>query len=176
MKISRRGINPHERGQGTLEFALVFPIFLFLILAIIEIAHLMFFYNSVAVASLEASRFGAGMGPSGTTGLSNWQDCQGIRDAAKRIGTVLGLQDSDIQISFEDAYGNPLQTVDSNGNSVAPCTGSSGSIKLIGLGYWITVKVTAHYEPLVPLININPVTVTTKSSHTILTNVPVGEY
>jgi Flp pilus assembly protein TadG len=45
-----------EKGQGTVEFTLAFPILLLLIISVVEAGWFVFFVNSVSIASREAAR------------------------------------------------------------------------------------------------------------------------
>ncbi len=80
-------------GQGLVEFALVFPIFLLLILGIIEFGRLMITVSSVYSAAREAARYGSAS--------DYYTDCEGIRAAANRIGFIAGPLDT--KIGYVDA-------------------------------------------------------------------------
>lgn len=58
----RRGspspISRHQRGQTLVEFALTVPIFLLLVLGLIDLARGVMLYNTVATAAREGARFG----------------------------------------------------------------------------------------------------------------------
>lgn len=164
MRNLRTEFSKVEKGQGIVEFALAFPVILVIILVTIEIAHIVIIFNGVAMASREASRYASGMSETGNDGLAHWQDCQGIRDAAKRIGAYLGIQDSDIQVSYDTGPGSA---------SSAICNPSP--VGQVSKGMRITVEVTARYTPLVPIVNVEAVPITSLSSHTILTNIMVGQ-
>jgi hypothetical protein len=49
-------------GQGIVEFALVRPLLLVLMLGVIEFGRLLFFYSSTFTASREAARYGSAAG------------------------------------------------------------------------------------------------------------------
>ncbi len=72
------------------EFALVLPILLLVILGVFAFGHLFFVYSSVVSASREAARYGAAVGL-GTNGNLRYQDCEGIRAAATRVGAFAGV-------------------------------------------------------------------------------------
>jgi hypothetical protein len=82
------------------EFALTISIFLILVISIIEMGWLFFFYNSIAVASREAARFGAVWGDTAQSTYPNYQKCADIRAAARRIAWFTHLEDSDIVITI----------------------------------------------------------------------------
>jgi hypothetical protein len=59
----------HSRAQGMVEFALALPVFLLLMLGIIEFARLLVTYSAVYTASREAVRYGVATGMN--TNLAN---------------------------------------------------------------------------------------------------------
>ena len=61
-EVKRSMINKKERAQGIVEFALVLPLLLVLMLGIIEVGRLLFIYSSVNSASREAARYGSAAG------------------------------------------------------------------------------------------------------------------
>lgn len=143
-------------GQGLVEFALALPILMTLIFGIIEGGHLMFSYISLASAGREASRYAAGIGndPAGTV---MYNDCAGIRNAAKRIGSFAGVDDADIQI-FHDAGPGTAQTPYCNPSATAA----------LSRGDRIVVQINANYAPIVPLIPLPAMTLHTENAHTLL--------
>lgn len=86
-----RSKKPKNRGQGMLEFALALPIFLLLVLGVIEFGRLLAVVISVTTAAREAARYGSA---AGVTGEMYYQDCKGMRDAAKRVGFFAGVRDA----------------------------------------------------------------------------------
>src|SRR5512138_246182 len=84
-----------QTAQGIVEFALVLPVLLLLILGIFAFGHLFFTYSSLVSASREAARWGAAVGgPTGET--PRYMDCDNIRATALRIGAFAGVNMSDI--------------------------------------------------------------------------------
>ncbi len=59
-----------ERGQDALEFALITPLLMLLLLGILEFSLMMFSYNSVSNAAREGARYGT-VHPTDTTGIAN---------------------------------------------------------------------------------------------------------
>ena len=84
--LSQEKRNP--RGQTLVEFALVIPIFILLLLGLFDIGRAVWNYNTVANAAREAVR----------VAVVN-QDPVAVRDAAKQAGTGLGLTDADIDLT-----------------------------------------------------------------------------
>jgi len=150
------------------EFALAAPVLFLLVWGIIEIAHLFFVYNTVVVAAREASRYGA-------TELHK-NDCAGMRQVAKRAGAGLaGIADSDITIFYDEGPdpANAEQTL--KGQFVCGLVSPSPLYPYpITYGTRVTVTVTGHYSPLVPIIEFTPLTITSASTHTILIDIPIS--
>src|SRR5512138_3072188 len=86
--------NKLQTAQGIVEFALVLPLLLLLILGIFAFGHLFFSYSSVVSASREAARWGAAVGGDGTS--TRYQDCDAIRQQAVRVGGFAGVVNSEL--------------------------------------------------------------------------------
>ena len=146
----------HRKGQGLVEFALVMPIFLTLIMGIVEFSRLMIIYTGAATASREAARYGASVGLS-PSGIEHYRDCAGIRDTAKRISGLAPIQDGDITIQYD----NP-----STGFFEASCPPSK-----FELGDRIVVQVNLSFDPIVPLINVPPIPISSETKRTVLRDI-----
>ena len=143
-----------ENGQGLVEFALMLPFLLVLVFGIIEFGRLLFFYSSVTTSAREAARYGSAAG--------NYSDCTGIRAAAKRVGILAGIQDSNILISYDDGTGTTL-------TGGANCPPSN-----VKLGNRIIVYIkNVKFQPLLPLVNVPPINLSSKVRRTILINLQV---
>jgi hypothetical protein len=81
-----------ERGQGLVEFALILPLLLVLMLGIIDFGRLFFIYSEVSNAVREAIRFSA----------VNPYDCNLIRNRAGSTLTLTDLDSIDFTVSFDD--------------------------------------------------------------------------
>lgn len=150
----------HTPGQAMVEFALVFPIFLLLVLGVIELGHLIFVYSSVYVASREAARYGAAAGTSGN-GVPYYQDCSGMRDAASRVGAYGGVTASSV---------TSIQYI---GGDDAILSTTCPYVAELGDRVEVTVKV--NYSPIVPLVPIPSFTVAQTTARTILRDVKLDE-
>jgi hypothetical protein len=159
--------NQKMRGQGMVEFALSLPILLVLILGVIEAGRLMFIYSAVTTSSREAARYGSASGSNGG-GIVNYRDCDGIRNAAKRLGFIAGIQDDHIKIAYDQGPG---------GGEFASCTTvfeiTNPTIsQRVELGDRVVVKVRVPYQPIVPLVNFFGFNITSESSRTLVKDVP----
>lgn len=155
-------LSEQNRAQGMAEFALALPIVLLLMLGVVEFGRLMVTFSAVYTASREAARYGTANGMS-ESGVPYYRDCAGIVAAAVRIGTIGGVTASgvdirydhgptDVEIPFESLAGCPQDTL---------------------LGDRVFVRVTALYQPVLPLVNIPPIPVTSTASRTVIKGVDV---
>ncbi len=164
-EVNRSMINKKERAQGMVEFALVIPLLLVLMLGIIEVGRLLFIYSSVNSASREAARYGSAAGEPASF-VKYYQDCVGIKAAATRIGVLAGIEDNNILISYDHG---PNTTVFQN-------TCPTADDQWVNLGDRIIVQVTTTFEPIVPLVNIPPFPISSISRRTILKDVEIVSY
>jgi Flp pilus assembly protein TadG len=139
----------HQKGQATLELALVLPIFLTLILGVFEIALLFFNSVSVANASREAARYAATSGcPSSTACLDAdvqyYQDCTGIKNRAISKAPGISLTAANIVISYDHGP--------NNSGVISPiadaCTASTPNLIT---GDRVVVTVTKQFILIVPI-------------------------
>ena len=149
--------NAHK-GQGLVEFALILPIFLTLIMGIVEFGRLMITYAGIASASREAARYGASVGAN-SSGVEHYRDCEGIQNEARRVAVLSPLQDSEITIEYD----NP-----STGFHTTACPPV-----LLSLGDRIIVTVSVSFEPIVPLIDMPALPLTSTTARTVLRDIYV---
>jgi len=167
-----------QTAQGMVEFALVLPILLLLILGIFAFGHMFFVYSSVVSASREAARWGAAVGQAseGEAPLPRYQDCASIRAAAVRVGAFAGVDatefdpdndsDSGVNIAFDAGPGTAeFDTCPEGG------VGPAG----VEVGDRIVVTVRVNYTPIVPFVNLPSFPIEATTGRTIIINLPVGE-
>ena len=135
-----RSIYQKHIGQSLLEFALALPVVLLLIMGIIEFGRLLITHTAISSASREGARFGAAVGNEDLGIIPPYEDCVGIRESAKRVARAfLPIEDSKIIIQYDKGPETSIYST---------CAPSSYEIEL---GDRIIVKITATYEPLIPL-------------------------
>jgi len=139
------------------EFAIALPFFMMLLIGIIEVGHLLFYLGSVYAATREAARYGAAVNDEG--GAPKYLDTVGIREAAKRVGFILGLADDQIDIQYDCGTGTTRTA------SAPTCTG--------GLLLRVAVRVDASYESIVPLPFVPDFPISSTSVRTIVNEVTV---
>jgi hypothetical protein len=159
--------NKRAKGQGLVEFGLILPALLLILLGIAEFGRLMITYSSVASASRDAARYGASVGDN-AMGVAHYEDCDGIREMIEGISLFL---DPSISIEFDvDGPGgiNPIEYCQ-EGKSVDPIE--------VMLGSQIQVTVTATYQPLIflPIFTLPPVPITAETNRTILKEIYINQ-
>ena len=161
-----------ESAQGIVEFALILPLLLLVMYGIIEVGRLMVVYSSVGTASREAARYASASGDS-ENNVPYYRDCVGIRAAAQRMGILVGIDtdpiSGDVQITYDEGH-NPTP-----GATPVPIPTvcellQDGDIEL---GDRVVVVVNATYEPLIPLVNFTTFPISSRTSRTILKDVPI---
>jgi hypothetical protein len=151
--------SPHP-GQAMVEFALVLPILLLVIVGLLEVGRAIFLYTSLFSATREGVRYGSAAGDN-LAGNPLYQDCLGIRAAAQKAGVLLNLQNDDITIDYDHGPGTSI---------FASCADPDGLEEdvHVATGDRILVTIETQYDPMVPLfIPLASRTITSSSARTI---------
>ena len=157
-----------ERAQSMIEFALVFPILLALLLGIFEFGRYVFTYASVTNASREAVRFGSAIGFEDTTYNHKYQYCSGIRETAKKTAFLTRVQDSDVVIQYDHGPGTSVF-------DECPAGVTTDKTIVVKMGTdRVKVTVTGSYSPMTRLLPISQRTIASTSYRTILGNTQIG--
>lgn len=130
MTIRRNGgaPSPRDKGQALLEFALVIPIFLLLIVAVFDLGRAVFAYNTLTNAAREGARLA----------IVN-QDKPTIIARAKAQTAIVELDDPSVAVDIwqPKADGTADLTRDCN---------------LVAVGCIAIVRFEATYRPITPMI------------------------
>jgi uncharacterized repeat protein (TIGR01451 family) len=154
------------RAQGMVEFALVLPILLLVLYGTMETGRLLFIYGSTVTASRQAARYGSatGEGPNGVY----YNDCEGIRDAARNVGFINTFDTIDISYDRGVDASGAVQAI----NGTFPtCPVAADTL---GNGDRIVVRVTTQWTPIVPLVPFDPIVLSSQSERTILVSVDIN--
>ncbi|MCK5345108.1 MAG: pilus assembly protein [Candidatus Heimdallarchaeota archaeon] len=161
-KRKKRNFNS-TRGQGMVEFALAFPIFLMILIGIFESGRLLLIYTTSTSASRSAARAGTAVG-NGDSGVPHYLDCAGIRQKAMDIGVLSGIETADISISYL------IPDV-----ALPALCGSVSETDLV-FGSRIQVIVVGHFQPVAYFSDIFPeFDIVSESRRTILKGVQFGD-
>ncbi|NOH03530.1 MAG: pilus assembly protein [Chloroflexi bacterium] len=163
-------IRNKSKAQAMVEFMLALPVLLVLIYAIIEFSRMIFILASVANASRQAARYGAGSGE--LSGYTYYQDCDGIREVANRSAILAEFDE--INITYDRGLtedGEQIQILDIDPD---PDTDSCPiEDNVIRNGDRIIVQVRASYEPIIDILPVEPIEVVSASARTFLISVPI---
>lgn len=146
-QIQNPNLQTSQKGQALVEFAIAFPVFLFIVLGIIEIGYLMFVYSSVYSATREAARYGSSVG-SNEAGVSHEKDCSGIRQAAYRIGGLVGVTPASVDIRYDTG------PTDTRSYDDLPTCEENPATKL---GDRIVIRVSLIFKSLIGILPSMPV-------------------
>lgn len=147
------------------EFALVLPVLLLLILGIIAFGHLFFVYSFTVAASREAARWGSAVGLT-SSGLPRFRDCDAILDTAVRVGGMAGVRPENTVIEYDHGPDSGAAYDD------CPVGGEGPDVTLSDR---ILVTVNVNYKPIVPLVSIPDIPLSATTARTIIRGLPVGE-
>lgn len=166
MAIKKRPIiKAADRGQGIVEFAVILPALLLLIMGIIEFGRLMVAFSAISSASREAARYGASSGDN-EAGVAHYRDCAGMRDAVDRLSI---FNDPVVTIQYDLDGPGGLDPV-----TYCPIGILFENVSL-DLGSQIIVTAASTYEPMLPLVEMPPIPVVSKTSRTLLMNVYIND-
>lgn len=160
-----------KRAQAMVEFMLALPVLIALLYGIIEVSRLIFIFASVANASRQAARYGAGSGEP-VSETTYYQDCDGIREVANRSAILTEFDE--INITYDRGLtpeGDQIPILDIDPNPDADTCPIDDNI--IRNGDRIIVQVSASYEPILPIVDIEPLEVVSANARTFLISVPI---
>jgi uncharacterized repeat protein (TIGR01451 family) len=151
--------NPYKksRAQAMVEFALVLPLLLVILYGVLESGRLLFIYASTVTAARQAVRYGSATGTS-PNGVPYFRDCAGIEAAAQNVGFINDFQN--ITINYDNG---PSTTI----------LGTCPSFTTPGNGNRIRVSVETEWEPIVPIVPLDPIVIQSQSARTILASVSI---
>lgn len=131
-----------DEGSTLLEFAIILPITLMLMLGIMEGARFVAEKQAITTASREGARYGSTIGE--TAGVPHFADCSAIREQAKS-STPFELLDTDIRVVYDSG---PASTQ----IGLCPTTGPFFDPDAIESGDRIVVTVSKSFTSTLPFI------------------------
>jgi len=163
-KLTKK-LSPKFRGQAIVEFALVLPLLVFLVVGLIEAGRAIFIYSSVTNASREAARYASAYGVN-EVGVPKYQDCAGIRAEAARTGFYLAMDD--IDITYDKGLDMSVDPPVPIATTHDTCEGDTDPLVELECGDRITVTIHETYSPMLNLIPLQPQEITSSSSRIFL--------
>ena len=164
MSFSTTEKKKKEFAQGFVEFALAVPVLLTVVFGLLEVGRLLFIYSSTVTAARQAVRYGSVTGIN-DDGILRYQDCAGIRAAARSVGFITEFQDSDINITYDTGPGT---------TAFASCNGVDYLAVQPQNGDRLLVSVSTTFQPIVPLVPLDPMTIELSSARTILVDIDIA--
>lgn len=152
------------KGQAIVEFAIVLPILLMVLVGVLEVGRYLFIVSAATNASRNAVRYASAVGRDDAYGLTKFNYCFGIRKVARDSAYLVPTSDIAVSISYDDGAGNSIGTC-SNFTEGAVDTSLSNAIET---GDRVTVTVNVQYRPMVNLVPIKPQLIKSETSRTIL--------
>ncbi len=152
-----------NEGQGLVEFALVLPVLLLLVLGVVEFGRMMILFSSVSTASRDAVRYAVSVGEN-SAGVPHYQDCQGIREAAAQVAV---FADPSVVITYDSDGPSGAAPVEycQAGKDLDPIE--------VSLGTQISVTLTDVYNPLLPIVELPTIPISAETARTVLRDVYV---
>ena len=138
----RRSLS-REEGATLLEFGVVLPLALLLLLGIAEGARFVSAQQAITTATREAARYGSTTGE--TAGLPNYADCASIRQRAKDA-TPFEIVDTDILVTYDSGPA-------SSQVGLCPTTGPLADPDAIDSGDRIVVTISRPFSSSLPFID-----------------------
>lgn len=147
------------------EFALILPVLLLIVLGLVETGRLMFIYSTVTNAAREAARYGSATGLS-DNGIPRFMDCAEIIDAAVRVGFLGSVEPANVIVTYDNGPGT---------TSLGACPPSNAAVRT---GTRIQVVVTSPFDTFIPgLLPYENLMIRGESARTIIRSVniePIG--
>ena len=170
VRFRRPAARRHRRGQGLVEFALVLPVFLFIVLGLIDMGRYVYLNSTLSQAAREAARVasveaywmgrsGGGCGavagpvcPANTTAFRT-----DVLNGANRMMAPFG------QIASADLYTSCDVSTPPSPVTTQTCTAPS-------IGGYASVRVVLVFHPITPVISSMFGSITSQASATMVIN------
>jgi Flp pilus assembly protein TadG len=150
-------------AQGLVEFALVIPLFVALVIAVTDFTLLVAVQTSMATGTRNASRYGATSG-SNSAGVRHYNDCQGIREMVEKATLFASPT---VEIRYDpDGPGNAP--------SYEYCQEGMGSDDIdVSMGGRVTVDSATNYSPIAQYFvrTMPDLSLESSSSHSLLIDI-----
>ena len=166
-------------AQAMVEFALVLPILLLVVYGLLETGRLLFIFASVNTASRQAVRYGSAIGMVDTNGdntldTPRYEDCAGITTTANNVAFLAPF--NNINISYDKGLKDDGTPDEFTGFEWDPSLGDQCATltpNLVGNRDRISVYVSAQFAPVVPFIPLDPITIESTASRTIIGEISI---
>ena len=126
--------NGRGRGQSLVEFAIVLPVMVVLILGVFDMGRAVFVYNTLDQAARQANRLAIVD-----------QDTARVRSRAVEVAATVGLTTSNVDVCFKTADSAQV----SCGSSTDDCTAANRVIGCLAI-----VRTHVTFTPLTPIVSV----------------------
>ncbi len=109
-QLAERANQRRERGEGLVEFALILPVLMLVLMGIIDLGRAVYAYNVVANSAREGARYGIAS-PSDTVGMINVARSSAVGLDPNRITVTVNNPTSDtirVAVSYDFHLATPL--------------------------------------------------------------------
>jgi hypothetical protein len=139
-------VGRRERGQGMVEFALILPIFVLLLVGLFDLGRAVYGYNTVNNAAREAGRLAI---------VDQFEDH--VLDEAVAAASGVGVDRDDITVVYELA----------DGSGPCPFVGENNIVRCVAV-----VTVPYEYDAATPIIGsiVGPITIVGESRFPVSIN------
>lgn len=156
--------NDSSQAQAIVEFAIVLPLLLLVLIGLFEVGRYVFIYSSATNASRNASRYASAVGRDDKYGLTKFNYCQGIKQTALDSAYLVPDSAVTVSISYDDGAGNSLGVCDLwSVSQVDPDITNK-----VDSGDRVKVTVTVQYRPVINFVPITSRPIQSVSARTIL--------
>lgn len=120
-KLTIKRKKPKSAGQGLLEFALIAPVLLLLLMGVIDFGWMLFNYSQLYNGLREGLRYGS---VPGYTSVEQFYQCDTIRRQIEAMAGSSGIKATNIQVYYDD--GRPFSGPGPAASEVGECPGGTG--------------------------------------------------
>jgi Flp pilus assembly protein TadG len=154
-----------SRGATLVEFALIVPLFLLLVLGTIDMGRYMAATASVNTAARESARYGSSVGLNADS-LKRYLDCDGIIAEGVGYGAGIDFQAADFTITYDHG------PADTTAFDTCPAGGSVSNPSGIGAGDRVVVSVSRPFSMVSPMVDVffGSITITSVDRRTLLSS------
>jgi hypothetical protein len=149
-----------SNGATLVEFALILPLFMLLVMGTIDMGRYMAATASVNTAAREAARYGSAIGENAFS-VKQYLDCQGMIDAGVEYGAGIDFEDSDFAIIIDGGPG------DLSAAAQCEADGTMTILTSVDAGDRVVVTVSRPFSMVSPLVGafFDPIIITSAGVH-----------
>ena len=137
-------------AQGLVEFALIMPLLLAILMGIIDFGWLVFNYTALYNGMREGLRYGS-VPTFSDTAPDQFRDCDGIRAHIVSLASSSGIKASDITIYYDHGYSTGSSD---NTHNLGYCPIGSTSTVALSNGDRIVIQISTNVRLLTPFFGV----------------------